>query len=164
MTPPTRSSRTGRWRVGVLAVASGLVLVACSGGEPGGQRATEATSPEPVPTATPADTAQPDQSEQPEPAAQPEEPADAAPATVTVQASDNFFDPSTLQGEAGQTVTVQIRNVGQVQHTFTVDSQGVDTVLDPGEQATVQVTVSGGSTPFKCRFHSGFGMTGTLQG
>lgn len=103
-----------------------------------------------------------DQEEQQE--EQPEQPAEPPTRSVTVEAGDNFFDPSGLSGEPGQTLDVTLRNVGEVQHTFTVESQGVDVVLDPGQEATVQVTVADGSTPFKCRFHSGFGMTGTVSG
>ena len=79
--------------------------------------------------------------------------------TVTMQ--DNSFDPNKVGGEAGKKVTLTVENKGQAEHTFTIDDQKVDTEVEPGASATVDVTIpESGSVEFYCRFHSG--MTGTL--
>jgi plastocyanin len=80
--------------------------------------------------------------------------------TVAVEMTDFAFQPTALDGEAGQTVTVTLHNEGQAEHTFTVESQDVDVVVEPGGSGEAQVTLDG--SPFLCRFHAGQGMTGTL--
>ena len=59
----------------------------------------------------------------------------------------------------GATVTVELKNEGKAQHTFTVDG-GVDQQLAPGAKATVTVTApKSGSLQFHCDFHGAMGMT-----
>ena len=79
--------------------------------------------------------------------------------TLTMQ--DNSFDPTKVDGDAGKKVTLTLENSGQAAHTFTIDDQKVDTEVEPGASATVDVTIpDSGSVEFYCRFHSG--MAGTL--
>lgn len=76
-----------------------------------------------------------------------------------VEADDNFFAPSDLQVEVGETVTWE--NVGSVDHTVTPDghSEWSDVTLSPGE--TFQHTFdAAGTYDYVCTFH--VGMDGTI--
>jgi plastocyanin len=79
---------------------------------------------------------------------------------------DNFyFEPTVLEGEAGQTLTLSLFNEGDAPHTFTIEEQGIDEELEPGqEDVTVDVTFpDSGAVLFICRFHEGQGMRGGLS-
>ena len=76
---------------------------------------------------------------------------------------DNTFAPATIKGDPGSKVTVDLDNTGKAEHTFTVDSQKIDKELEPGDTATVSVTIpESGSVEFYCRYHKAGGMVGTL--
>jgi plastocyanin len=49
-----------------------------------------------------------------------------------------------------------VTNDGGLPHTFTIDGTDVDEVLDPGEDATVEVPALEASAEheFHCRFHA----------
>jgi plastocyanin len=80
-----------------------------------------------------------------------------------VSLGDYFFKPTVIEGKAGSKVTLALKNVGQVAHTFTIDSQGIDQNLDPGASATVTVTIpKTGAVSFYCRYHRSSGMAGAL--
>jgi uncharacterized cupredoxin-like copper-binding protein len=50
-------------------------------------------------------------------------PAAAAPVTITVNATDQpAFDPSTIVGTAGTTLTLSVHNAGAYPHTFTISA------------------------------------------
>jgi plastocyanin len=78
---------------------------------------------------------------------------------------DNFyFEPTVLEGEAGQTLSVSLHNEGAAPHTFTIEDQNVDEELQPGDEATVEVTFpESGAVAYFCRFHVGGGMAGGLS-
>ena len=77
---------------------------------------------------------------------------------------DNAFQPSTISGKAGSTVKLALKNTGQAEHTFTIDSQHVNTTLTPGKTAAVSVKIpASGSVQFYCQYHKALGMTGTLK-
>jgi len=84
--------------------------------------------------------------------------------TVAIQATDFAFNPTFVKVPAGTTsVTVNLTNAGTHQHTFTMPSQNVDQVLNPGQSATVTVTVpKSGALMFYCRFHRQLGMQGAF--
>ncbi len=83
--------------------------------------------------------------------------------TITVKAEDFKFDPSTLQVQAGMPLRITLENDGKVAHTFTISELDIDQEVQPGRQATVQVTApQAGTLTFFCRFHQNRGMTGTL--
>lgn len=73
-----------------------------------------------------------------------------------------FFDNTFLKTQPGS-VQLELENDGNVPHTFTVDSQKIDKVLEPGAKATVTLNVAD-SRPvvFYCRFHRASGMQGAL--
>lgn len=80
-----------------------------------------------------------------------------------VEMDDYYFEPTVLQGKPGEKVTLELKNEGQTEHTFTIDSQGVNQDLGPGEEAEVDVTIpKSGVVSFYCRFHKSEGMAGAL--
>jgi plastocyanin len=84
---------------------------------------------------------------------------------LEVELDDFYFEPTVLQGEAGQTLTVSLFNEGDNPHTFTIEDQDIDEELEPGQEGvTVDVTFpDSGAVPFTCRFHAGQGMLGGLS-
>lgn len=81
---------------------------------------------------------------------------------VSIEADSFYFDKTFVKAAPGS-VTVTVKNVSSVPHTFTVDGQGVDQQINPGETKTVTVDVTAGKpTVFYCRFHRGSGMQGAL--
>ena len=80
-----------------------------------------------------------------------------------VELDDFYFEPTVLQGKPGQKVTLELKNEGKVEHSFTVDSQGIDKDLEPGEDAKVTVTIpKSGAVSFYCKYHKSSGMAGAL--
>ena len=95
-----------------------------------------------------------------EPAA--EEPTEAE--TTAIAATDFAFAPVTVEGAAGEELTITVSNTGDSPHTFTLEDQDIDEELQPGDETEVTVTMpDSGSVEFICRFHAGGGMTGTLE-
>ena len=83
---------------------------------------------------------------------------------LAVELDDNYFEPTVLSGEAGQTLTLELENAGESAHTFTIDSLGVDVELVPGGSDEVEVTFpESGATVFHCHFHETVGMLGALS-
>ena len=83
--------------------------------------------------------------------------------SVVVSADDFAFDPATVDAEAGETLTLEIQNVGDAPHTFTVDELDIDEEIPSGESIEVEVTVpDSGGVDFYCRFHEGRGMKGAI--
>ena len=80
-----------------------------------------------------------------------------------VELDDYYFEPTVIQGKAGQKVTLELKNEGKVEHSFVIDSQNIDQTIQPGEDAKVTVTIpSSGSVSFYCKFHKSEGMAGAL--
>jgi plastocyanin len=84
---------------------------------------------------------------------------------VKVDMVDNAFEPKTITGKAGSTVKVELKNTGQAEHNFKIDSQkGVDADVEPGEDKTVSLKIpASGSVQFYCEYHKGLGMVGTVK-
>jgi plastocyanin len=84
---------------------------------------------------------------------------------IKVDMVDNAFEPKTITGKAGSTVKVELKNTGQAEHNFTIDSQkGANADVEPGEDKTVSVKIpASGSVQFYCEYHRGLGMVGTLK-
>ena len=84
-------------------------------------------------------------------------------ASVEMEMDDFYFGPTYLTGPAGAKVTLELSNEGQKNHTFTIDSAKIDQQVDPGQKATVQVTMpASGSLAFYCKFHVSGGMQGAF--
>jgi len=79
---------------------------------------------------------------------------------------DNTFDPSCVI--AKNTQKLDIENLGNNQHTFTIDGTPVDVTVDAGtsqELAAPGDALAPGEYTFYCRFHGspdGGGMAGTI--
>lgn len=80
-----------------------------------------------------------------------------------VELDDYYFNPTVIQGKAGQKVTLELKNEGKVEHSFTLDAQHIDKTIQSGEDVTVTVTIpASGSVSFYCKFHKSSGMAGAL--
>jgi plastocyanin len=80
-----------------------------------------------------------------------------------VEMDDFYFEPTVLEGKPRQKVTLELKNEGNSEHSFTIDSQNVDQELGPGEEAEVDVTIpKSGVVSFYCKFHKSSGMAGAL--
>src|ERR687892_436930 len=49
-----------------------------------------------------------------------------------LEIDDFYFEPTVLEGEAGQTLSLSLHNEGGVAHTLTIESQDVDVQLGGG--------------------------------
>jgi plastocyanin len=84
--------------------------------------------------------------------------------SLEFEIDDFYFEPTVLEGEAGQSVTLEMFNEGEAQHTFTVDALRIDETLAPDARMSVEVTLpESGALMFYCRFHEGQGMLGALS-
>jgi plastocyanin len=84
-------------------------------------------------------------------------------ATVALEADDFYFSPTFIKATPGATVTVQLKNEGSMEHTFTAPTAGIDQTLQPDQAKTVTVRVpTSGSLAFYCRFHKSSGMQGAF--
>ena len=84
-------------------------------------------------------------------------------AKTEVELDDYYFKPTVLEGKPGQKVTLEVKNEGKTVHSFTIDAQGIDQDVQPGEQAEVSVTIpKSGMVSFYCKFHKSSGMAGAL--
>ncbi len=82
---------------------------------------------------------------------------------ISIEADDYYFKPTFDKAKPGTKVTVSLENEGKTQHTFTITALGIDQTLDPGQKATVDVTLpASGATNFFCRFHGPNGTNGDL--
>jgi len=82
---------------------------------------------------------------------------------LDVEADDNYFEPTFLRGDPGQTITLKVENEGNANHNFSVDALGINTNIPPKGEAEIKVTFpQSGVTPFFCRFHAATGMNGAL--
>ena len=80
-----------------------------------------------------------------------------------VELDDFYFKPTVLTGKPGEKVTLELKNEGNTEHSFTIASQGVDQVVEPGDEAEVDVTIpKSGVVSFYCKFHKSSGMAGAL--
>ena len=80
-----------------------------------------------------------------------------------VELYDYYFEPTVIEGKAGQKVKLELKNEGKVDHSFTVDSEKIDKTISPGDEAEVTVTIpKSGVVSFYCKFHKSSGMAGAL--
>jgi plastocyanin len=84
--------------------------------------------------------------------------------SAEVEADDYYFKPTVIQGKAGSTVTLDLKNEGSVEHNFSIDGQTIDKDLEPGDSAKVTVTIpKSGAISFYCKYHKSMGMAGALE-
>lgn len=83
--------------------------------------------------------------------------------TVTITASNYYFDPSVLKGSPGQKLSLVIKNSSSTQHNFSVKTQNINKDLDSGASVTTHVTFpASGVLSFFCEYHKSMGMAGGL--
>lgn len=138
----------------ILAVAAAL-LAACGSGATPGDPATTAGAPAPAQGC-------PDQVELPSgTSVRGSSPASGS--EVTLDAGDQFFDPTCVTAVSEGTVSVTVTNVGESLHNIKIEDQGIDRDVGAGESVTVPVDVpSSGAVTFVCKYHTAVGMNGAL--
>lgn len=85
-------------------------------------------------------------------------------ATFDMDAGDFYFKGTFIQGEPGQKLTLEIRNVAAQTHNFSLPAQGIDRDI-PLLSARVNVDVTypeSGTVQFFCKYHTARGMNGQL--
>lgn len=86
----------------------------------------------------------------------------------TIDVGDDYFSPTFLRAAPGTTLTLTLVDVGDVTHTFTIDSLHIDLVFDKkGETRTLTLTVPPSATAkrplvFYCKYHDENGMQGAF--
>lgn len=94
------------------------------------------------------------------------EPTSAAPRqTVTITETDFALDPSSVDLDEPGTYAFEVVNEGEVAHALEVEGEGIEEetkTLQPGERATLTVTLEGGSYELYCPIddHKDRGMVG----
>jgi plastocyanin len=79
--------------------------------------------------------------------------SDSGGQTVEVTAADFAFDPTTIEAEAGEEITVNLTNGDDTEHSFTIDDPAVETEAAGGESAEVTFTAPDSSVEFYCEYH-----------
>ena len=83
---------------------------------------------------------------------------------TSLELDDFYFEPTLLEGKPGQTITIELENEGQNEHNFSIDSQGLDEDIEPGDKVEVEVKFpKAGQVSFFCKYHKSQGMAGGLQ-
>ena len=134
--------RARKWMTVVLiAATAGLVLAGCGGGS---SSKAESTA-----TSTASNTAS----------------SAGGGATLNVVTKDFMFEPTTLNATAGKPVTVTIKNEGQAEHNFSIESLKVNQDIEKGDTKTVTFTpTQSGAIQFFCEYHKASkNMVGTLN-
>lgn len=86
--------------------------------------------------------------------------------SITLTGTEFQWQPNTIQAQAGQKVTVVVKNAGTVAHDFAIPSLQVKMgLVQPGQTGTVTFTAPpAGAVEFICSVpgHKEAGMVGTL--
>jgi plastocyanin len=84
--------------------------------------------------------------------------------SLEIEADNFYFEPTVLKGAPGQHLTLTIKNGGDTEHNFSLESQHVNKDIAEGKSQTVSVThPASGTVRFFCEYHHGSGMGGGLQ-
>ena len=83
-------------------------------------------------------------------------------AKLEMELDDKYFAPTFIKAKAGEKITLEMENEGNLPHTFTSDELAVDQQVDPGKSAKLTFTVpsDGQVFQFHCTFHESAGMAG----
>jgi cytochrome c oxidase subunit 2 len=82
--------------------------------------------------------------------------------SVSLTAKDFEFSPQDLSISAGD--SIELTNDGGAEHNFSIDGEGIDVDAEAGASATVDTSgLAAGTYDYFCKYHSGQGMTGTLE-
>ena len=78
----------------------------------------------------------------------------AAPADATITIQNFAFNPDTISGSAGETITIAISTKDSVEHSFTLNDDSVSKDFEDGDSGTVQVTLpDSGTIGWHCEYH-----------
>lgn len=89
--------------------------------------------------------------------------ADLTGDSLDLEADDFYFAPTFVRTSTAGTVQVRVFNEGDQRHTFTIEEQDVDVVLEPGSEQQLDVLLpDSGALRFVCRFHVNQGMQGAF--
>jgi len=72
--------------------------------------------------------------------------------TVYVEVGDNYFDPDEIEIDPGQ--PLEFENVGDVDHTVTIEEADIDEYLEPGDSVIVVIEEEG-VYDLECTIHAG---------
>ncbi len=141
-TGPTRSAR----RAAPLVVALGIALVSGCSGDDGAADTAASSAPSASAPSTSAEASAPSS-----PAAS--SPAEAESETVSVSEGEMFIELAEDSYSPGS-YTFEVVNEGRMPHDFVVERDGEDVtateVLQPGQSATLTVTLEQGDYVFYC--------------
>ena len=82
-----------------------------------------------------------------------------------LEAGDFFFKGTFIQGKPGQQLTLELKNVADQVHNFSLPAQGLDKDIPLRSDLRVHVDVAfpqSGELQFLCKYHSAQGMNGLL--
>ena len=84
--------------------------------------------------------------------------------SIEFEMDDFYFNPTVLQSTAGETITLEVTNEGENEHSFTSDGLGVDEEVEAGGTATIEITFpDSGQVEFHCKYHADKGMRGAVE-
>lgn len=78
-----------------------------------------------------------------------------------VEVGDNYFDPDDIEVEPGD--EIEFENIGDIDHTVTIEDTDYDEIISPGESVFVTIEDEG-VYELNCDFHTGHDGTITLEG
>ena len=84
--------------------------------------------------------------------------------TRPLAAGDFYFKETFIQGEPGQKLTLEIKNIAEQVHNFSISAQGLDRDIPP-KSDRVDIAVifpQNGGLQFFCKYHTALGMNGLL--
>jgi len=83
---------------------------------------------------------------------------------LDLELDDFYFEPTVINGTAGEKLTLHLENEGSTEHNFSVTDQAIDQDVEEGEKADVTVTFpDSGTLVFFCKYHQNMGMRGALE-
>jgi plastocyanin len=83
---------------------------------------------------------------------------------IGFEMDDFYFEPTVLQGEPGQSLTLEAFNEGEALHNLTISEQGIDSDLAAGEKTSIEVILpDSGTLVLECKYHASQGMIGALE-
>lgn len=84
-------------------------------------------------------------------------------AAEQIFATDDRFNTPVIEADAGDSLVVEVTNVGDSNHEFAVPDLDLTTgTIEPGESAYARIEVPRGTTTFVCSYHGG--MEGVIKG
>ena len=83
-----------------------------------------------------------------------------------LETADFSFKGTFIRGEPGQVLTMELKNVADQVHNFSIPAQGVNQDIPPKGHPPLNVSVTfpaSGELQFLCKYHTAQGMNGQLR-